>query len=106
MHILEPVSLLPPNVIVINATAVVVNWTAPQEPNGIILGYHVIISPSQIATELIFIAYLSTTITVTDLTPFTNYVARIISFNSVGNVTSNETSFTTGESGNDVHTII
>lgn len=83
---------------VINATAVVIMWTSPQEPNGIILGYNVRISlPMQ--AEQVFMANLSTTITVTDLTPFTNYAAHIIAFNGVGNVTSNETSFTTAESG-------
>ena len=83
---------------VINATAVVVMWTAPQEPNGIILGYNVTISLSMQAEQVIN-AELSTTITVTELTPFTNYAVLIIAFNGVGNVMSNETFFTTGESG-------
>lgn len=83
---------------VINATAVVVMWTAPQEPNGIILGYNVTISLSMQAEQVIN-AELSTTITVTELTPFTNYAVLIIAFNGVGSVMSNETFFTTGESG-------
>lgn len=101
MHIfLDPVGLFAPNVTVVNATAVVVTWTIPQEPNGIILGYNVTISlPIQVATEQVLVANLSTTIIVTNLTPFTSYVAYVTAFNSVGNVMSNGTSFTTGESG-------
>ena len=53
----------------------------------------------QVATEQVFVANLSTTIIVTNLTPFTSYVVYITAFNSVGNVMSNGTSFTTGESG-------
>ena len=95
---LDPVGLPAPNVTVINATAVVVTWTAPQEPNGIILGYNVSIGlPTQ--GEQVVVANLYTTLTITDLIPFTNYVAHIIAFNSVGYVMSNETLFTTGESG-------
>ena len=90
---LDPVGLPAPNVNIINATAIVVTWTAPQEPNGIILGYNVSIG------EQVFVANLFTTLTITDLTPFTNYVAHVVAFNSVGYVMSNETSFTTGESG-------
>lgn len=90
---LDPVGLPAPNVDIINATAVVVTWTAPQEPNGIILGYNVSIG------EQVFVANLFTTLTITDLMPFTNYVVYVIAFNSVGYEMSNETLFTTGESG-------
>lgn len=95
---LDPLGLFRPAIAVINATAVVVSWTTPQEPNGIILGYNVSITlPTQ--SEQIFVASLSTTLTIVDLTPFTSYVVRIIAFNSVGSVVSNGTSFTTAESG-------
>lgn len=80
-------------------------WTTPQQPNGIILGYNVrITSLSQ--AEQVFVANLSTTVTITDLIPFTNYSARIIAFNSVGSVVSNKSLFTTAESGMKQHYMI
>ena len=80
-------------------------WTTPQQPNGIILGYNVrITSLSQ--PEQVFVANLSTTVTITDLIPFTNYAARITAFNSVGSVVSNESLFTTAESGMKQHYMI
>ena len=105
MCVLDPTGLVEPRVAVINATTVIVMWTTPQQPNGIILGYNVrITSLSQ--AEQAFVANLSTTITITNLIPFTNYAARIIAFNSVGSVMSNESLFTTGESGMKSHYMI
>ena len=73
----------------------------PQEPNGIILGYNVTVT-SPMQGEQVVVTNLLMTIIVTDLTPFTNYVAHLIAFNSVGYAMSNEILFTTAESGNEV----
>jgi len=89
---------------VINATVVFISWDMPMESNGIIIGYNVSIRlTSQLMGFQVHFAGVSTTLVVTDLTPFTNYEASVIAFNSVGNVESNETSFTTGQSGKECH---
>jgi len=70
------------------------------EQNGIIVGYNVsirLISQS-VASQVLFVD-APTTLVVTDLTPFTNYETSVIAYNSAGSVTSNETSFVTGQSG-------
>ena len=77
----------------------------PQEPNGIILGYNITVS-SPMQGERVVVANLLMTIIVKDLTPFTNYIAHVIAFNSVGYVMSNETLFITAESGNEVQLLI
>ena len=88
----------------INATIVLISWDVPMEPNGIILGYNVSIrlTSQSVALQALF-ADIPTTLVVTDLTPFTNYDVSVIAFNTVGSVTSNETSFTTGPSGRKEH---
>lgn len=102
----DPASLSAPNVTVINATVVFISWDVPMKSNGIIIGYNVSIRlTSQSMGFQVHFAGVSTTLVVTDLTPFTNYEASVIAFNSVGSVESNETSFTTGQSGKECHLV-
>jgi len=103
---IDPASLSAPNVTIINATVVLINWDVPMESNGIIVGYNVSIRlASQSVAFRVHFAGMSTTLIVTDLTPFTSYKTSVIAFNSMGSVESNETSFTTGQSGKECHTV-
>jgi hypothetical protein len=80
-----------------NATTVLIEWSPPSQPNGMIQSYQVILFDG--TTTDILEQGLSTSATVYDLTPFTVYQVTIMAFNTEGRVGSPATNITTGETG-------
>lgn len=76
-----PRGVYPPILTVINATALQVEWTEPEQPNGVIISYNILLDDMSIYTNNI-----SGTFIVVNLLPFTVYSFQV-SLNSVFDLT-------------------
>ena len=91
----------PPTITSINSSAILLNWTAPPQPNGIITAYDVYIryTPFTGDGEIIQTVNVSiNSLTVYNLEPFTTYEFSVISYTSAGGTQSNWASGMTDES--------
>lgn len=86
-----PDLIIPPNVTVINSTSLYVQWEEPQQPNGNILNYTLLLDRAPVFTGLI-LQY-----TLTNLTPFTQYSLSIQACTVQGCGNSSQTSVRTSE---------
>lgn len=74
---LEPEGMFPPEVVIINSTAVRVIWTSPSNPNGVVTGYSVYVNNQQYKTGM----SEPGSFLLADLSPFTVYDIQVrISF--------------------------
>lgn len=75
---LEPEGMFPPEVVIINSTAVRVIWTSPSNPNGVVTEYSVYVNNKQYKTGM----SEPGSFLLADLSPFTVYdiQVRIIFF--------------------------
>ncbi|XP_078412490.1 usherin [Cetorhinus maximus] len=69
----EPEGMLPPEVNVINSTAVCVIWTSPSKPNGFVTKYSIYVNKKQRDTGMNFPGSFA----LTDLLPFTVYEIQV-----------------------------
>ncbi|XP_078086591.1 usherin [Mustelus asterias] len=69
----EPEGMLPPEVNVINSTAVRVIWTSPSKPNGLVIEYSIYVNKKQHNTG----TNLPGSYILTDLLPFTVYEMQV-----------------------------
>ena len=76
-----PTGLAPPTVTPLSESSILVSWTPPSTPNGIIRQYNVTILPSGI---VIIVSNNELFRTVTNLQPFTMYTVVLLSCNSAG----------------------
>ncbi|XP_048585709.1 usherin isoform X2 [Nematostella vectensis] len=90
-----PDGIRPPNVTVLNSTAVMVSWQPPALPNGVLLGYEL----RQKSGDLETVVYRGNGLEklVTDLKPYTLYQFRINANTSAGPGFGNWTSVVTDE---------
>ena len=86
-----PDGLIPPNLIVVNSTAILVTWSPPTSPNGIITSYSVLFDNQDIEVGISF-EYLAT-----NLLPATEYSFRIEACTRLGCAVSIENVTTTDE---------
>lgn len=92
-----PVDLSAPTLSLVNATTVLVEWSPPSQPNGMIQSYQLIQFDG--TTTTVLEQGLSTSTTIFNLTPFTIYQVTVTVFNTEGNVSSPAANITTGETG-------
>ena len=71
--ILEPQGMLPPEVVIINSTAVHVIWTAPSNPNGVVTEYSVYVNNQLYKTGI----NVPGSIILRELSPFTVYDIQV-----------------------------
>lgn len=71
--ILEPQGMLPPEVVIINRTAVRVIWTAPSNPNGVVTEYSVYVNNQLYKTGI----NVPGSFILRDLSPFTIYDIQV-----------------------------
>lgn len=71
--ILEPQGMLPPEVVIINSTAVRVIWTAPSNPNGVVTEYSVYVNNQLYKTGI----NVPGSFIVRELSPFTVYDIQV-----------------------------
>ena len=88
---MDPLTLL------LDAITVMVWWSTPLLPNGVILSYELILSDGM--TVITIPEGLSLSATLQDLTPFTLYHISINVTNTEGSLISSEVNITTGETG-------
>ena len=83
----------------ITDTTVILNWTEPAVPNGVVTGY-VITVINGVTREEFTVNATDTELEVTGLTPYTNYTFTVAAVNGggVGNV-SNPVTVQTSEGG-------
>ena len=86
-----------PSLSLMNATTMLIEWTPPAQPNGMIQSYQLVLSDG--ATTVVLEQGLSMSTMVYDLTPFTVYGVTITVFNTEGSVSSPAANITTGETG-------
>ena len=89
---------LAPDLSLLTATSILVEWEAPLRPNGVILSYHVtrvVSEASPVTTQ----HGLSTSAVLSDLAPFSLYLVTVGVTNTQGIVTSPPANVTTGETG-------
>eukprot|EP00062_Callorhinchus_milii_P018719 gi/632972566/ref/XP_007902721.1/ PREDICTED: usherin [Callorhinchus milii] len=89
----EPEGMLPPEVIVINSTAVRVIWTSPSNPNGLVTEYSIYVNNKRHQTAM----NLPGSFILTDLSPFTVYEIQVEVCTVYVCVKSNITQITTVE---------
>lgn len=70
---LEPEGMFPPEVVIINSTAVRVIWTSPSNPNGVVTGYSVYVNNQQYKTAM----SQPGSFLLADLSPFTVYDIQV-----------------------------
>lgn len=70
---LEPEGMFPPEVVIINSTAVRVIWTSPSNPNGVVTGYSVYVNNQQYKTGM----SEPGSFLLADLSPFTVYDIQV-----------------------------
>lgn len=74
---LEPEGMFPPEVVIINSTAVRVIWTSPSNPNGVVTEYSIYVNNKQYKTGM----NEPGSLLLADLSPFTVYDIQVrISF--------------------------
>ncbi|NXO10183.1 USH2A protein, partial [Oriolus oriolus] len=89
----EPEGMFPPEVVIINSTAVRVIWTSPSNPNGVVTGYSVYVNNQQYKTGM----SEPGSFLLADLSPFTVYDIQIEACTVYACVRSNGTQVTTVE---------
>lgn len=70
---LEPEGMFPPEVVIINSTAVRVIWTSPSNPNGVVTEYSVYVNNKKYRTGM----NAPGSFLVGDLSPFTIYDVQV-----------------------------
>lgn len=86
-----------PFLFLLNATTVMVQWSPPLRPNGVILSYELIVSDR--TSTIIIPQGLSLSTILGDLTPFNLYRVSVSVTNTEGSLVSTEINITTGETG-------
>uniref|UniRef100_A0A673TE79 Usherin n=1 Tax=Suricata suricatta TaxID=37032 RepID=A0A673TE79_SURSU len=89
----EPQGMLPPEVVIINGTAVRVIWTSPSNPNGVITEYSVYVNNKLYKTGM----NVPGSFILRDLSPFTIYDVQVEVCTKYACVKSNGTQITTVE---------
>uniref|UniRef100_UPI00398F6349 usherin isoform X1 n=1 Tax=Pristiophorus japonicus TaxID=55135 RepID=UPI00398F6349 len=89
----EPEGMLPPEVNVINSTAVHVIWTSPSKPNGFVTEYSIYVNKKQHKTGM----NLPGSFVLTDLLPFIVYEIQVEVCTVYACIQSNSTQVTTVE---------
>nr|XP_031294235.1 usherin [Camelus dromedarius]XP_031294237.1 usherin [Camelus dromedarius] len=89
----EPQGMLPPEVVIINSTAVRVIWTAPSNPNGVVTEYSVYVNNKLHKTGI----NVPGSFLLRDLSPFTIYDIQVAVCTKYACVKSNGTQITTVE---------
>ncbi|KAM5206303.1 usherin isoform 2-T2 [Hipposideros larvatus] len=89
----EPQGMLPPEVVIINSTAVRVIWTSPSNPNGVITEYSVYVNNKLYKTGM----NVPGSLILRDLSPFTIYDIQVEVCTTYACGKSNGTQFTTVE---------
>uniref|UniRef100_A0A8D0R6P0 Usherin n=1 Tax=Sus scrofa TaxID=9823 RepID=A0A8D0R6P0_PIG len=89
----EPQGMLPPEVVIINRTAVRVIWTAPSNPNGVVTEYSVYVNNQLYKTGI----NVPGSFILRDLSPFTIYDIQVEACTQYACVRSNGTQITTVE---------
>ena len=92
-----PEGLAAPTLSLVDATTLLVEWSAPSQPNGIILSYQFSVINS--SHSLTFDVGLNMSATIGSLIPFTLYEVFVGANNSVGGVNSPAINITTGMAG-------
>ena len=92
-----PEGLTVPSLSLVNATTLLVEWSPPAQPNGMIQSYQLSLSDGTKTTTLD--QGLSTSTLIYSLSPFTLYQITITVFNTEGSVDSPTANITTGETG-------
>ncbi|XP_062981457.1 usherin [Elgaria multicarinata webbii] len=89
----EPEGMFPPEVVIINSTAVRVIWTSPSNPNGVVTEYSVYVNNKRYETEM----KAPGSFLLGDLSPFTIYDIQVEVCTVYACVRSNRTQITTVE---------
>ncbi|XP_055581897.1 usherin [Falco cherrug] len=89
----EPEGMFPPEVVIINSTAVRVIWTSPSNPNGVVTEYSIYVNNQQYKTGM----NEPGSFLLADLSPFTVYDIQIEACTVYACVRSNGTQITTVE---------
>ncbi|OXB77922.1 UNVERIFIED_CONTAM: hypothetical protein H355_015208, partial [Colinus virginianus] len=89
----EPEGMFPPEVVIINSTAVRVIWTSPSNPNGVVTEYYIYVNNKQYKTGM----NEPGSFLLADLSPFTVYDIQIEACTVYACVRSNGTQITTVE---------
>ncbi|XP_025748029.1 usherin [Callorhinus ursinus] len=89
----EPQGMLPPEVVIINSTAVCVIWTSPSNPNGVVTEYSVYVNNKLYKTGM----NVPGSFILRDLSPFTIYDIQVEVCTKYACVKSNGTQITTVE---------
>ncbi|XP_040491950.1 usherin [Ursus maritimus] len=89
----EPQGMLPPEVVIINSTAVRVIWTSPSNPNGVVTEYSVYVNNKLYKTGM----NVPGSFILRDLSPFTIYDIQVEVCTKYACVKSNRTQITTVE---------
>nr|XP_019599683.1 PREDICTED: usherin isoform X2 [Rhinolophus sinicus] len=89
----EPRGMLPPEVVIINSTAVHVIWTSPSNPNGVVSEYSVYVNKKLYKTGM----NVPGSFILRDLSPFTIYDIQVEVCTTYACGKSNGTQFTTVE---------
>lgn len=93
-----PEEFLSPSLSLLNATSILVVWTPPLRPNGLILSYQV--TRATVGSTPITTSHdLSTMAILTELSPFTLYLVSVSVTNTEGTTVSPQANITTGETG-------
>ncbi|KAM6459617.1 usherin [Liasis olivaceus] len=89
----EPEGMFPPEVVIINSTAICVIWTGPSNSNGVVTEYSIYVNNNRYETGM----KAPGSFTLGDLTPFTIYDIQVESCTRNVCVRSNGTQITTAE---------
>ncbi|XP_077013931.1 usherin [Tamandua tetradactyla] len=89
----EPQGMLPPEVAIINSTAVRVIWTSPSNPNGVVTEYSIYVNDKRYKTG----TNVPGSFVLRDLSSFTIYDIQVEVCTKYACVKSNRTQFTTVE---------
>ncbi|XP_039386307.1 usherin [Mauremys reevesii] len=89
----EPEGMFPPEVVIINSTAVRVIWTSPSNPNGVVTEYSIYVNNKQYKTGM----NEPGSFLLGDLSPFTIYNIQVEVCTVYACVKSNKTQITTVE---------
>lgn len=97
---LVPVGVFAPQLSVVSSTEIMVQWSEPITPNGVITEYRIyILGPEYNIFTLIHTAQLPGSEIISGLTPFSQYSFTTLVCTSVGCTSSGTTMATTSESG-------
>ena len=94
---IAPEGLAVPSLSLVNATTLLVEWSPPARPNGMIQSYRLSLFDGTITT--IRDQGMLTSTLIYSLSPFTLYQITITVFNTEGSVDSPTANITTGETG-------